>query len=74
MHAQIEKFSDYGARLRSGINTIEFHTCPGLVWESDKNTRKHHTQESREVTLSQKVNTRLQGTDSMTDKQTRKTK
>ena len=36
---------------------------------SDKNTRKHHIQESQEVSPSQHVTTRLQGTDKdiMTD-------
>ena len=34
---------------RSGIDTIKSHTCPSHIWESDKNTRKHHTKESQEV-------------------------
>ena len=29
--------------------SIESHLTRDTIWESDKNTRKHHTQESQEV-------------------------
>ena len=39
-----------GRRLRSGINTIQYHSpTRDTVLESDENTIKHHTQESQEV-------------------------
>ena len=34
---------------RSGIDTIKYHIRTLAIWESDKNTRKHHIPESQEV-------------------------
>ena len=39
------------------------HPTQDTTWESDKNTRKHHTQEGQEASPSQQVTTRLQWTD-----------
>ena len=38
-------------RQISGFDTIKYHTCltQDTTWESDKNTIKHHIQESQEV-------------------------
>ena len=37
-------------KQRPGIDIINYHTWPQYTtWESDKNTRKHHIQESQEV-------------------------
>ena len=36
------------ARIRNRYNQVP-HLTPDTIQESDKNTRKHHTQESKEV-------------------------
>ena len=58
-----EKRSKYGRRQRTEGKSIQSSTTPDTTCESDKNTRKRHTQENLEVTLSQQVTTRLKRTD-----------
>ena len=36
------------AKIRNRYNQVP-HLTRDTIWESDKNTRKHHTQESQEV-------------------------
>ena len=43
--------------------SIQPHLTRDTIWESDRNKRKHDTQESQEVSPFQQVITRLQGTD-----------
>ena len=58
--------SDESKEEGNDQESIQASTLP--EWESDKNTTKHHIQESEEaVNLSQQVTTRLKETD-ITDK------
>ena len=56
-------------KQRSEIDTIKYHIrdTQDTTWESDKNTRKHHTQENQEVSPFQagdhKAARNKQGTD-----------
>ena len=50
------------ATIRNRYNQI-LHLTQDTIWESDKNTRKHDTQKSQEVSSFQQVTTRTQGTD-----------
>ena len=52
------QFTKQGRRQRSGIHTIQVPCThnPGYhIWESDKNIRKHHIQESQEVSPDHKA-------------------
>ena len=50
------------AKTRNLYNQVP-HLTQDTIWESDKNTRKHHIRESQRSALSQQVITRLQGKD-----------
>ena len=41
----------------------KYHLMQDNVWESDKNTRKHHKQESQAASLTQQMTSRLRETD-----------
>ena len=44
LHLEVKK----KAKIRNRYNQVQ-HLTRDTIWESDKNTRKHHTQESQEV-------------------------
>ena len=59
------------AKIRNQCNQVP-HLTQDTIWETDKNTRKHHIQESQEISPSQQLTTMPQQTHK-TARQTRNT-